>query len=334
MNGLDTQIASLRAYGYSTVEERFLHLVATHSGYFLRRQFVAYSSRPWDYCGRRFGNKLIAKRQARYVHLPAQKQAFSLCSRCIYKAAGIKRIRPYRDHTISQIETRLGILDFVLGNLDHKYLPAESDKISYFSGERAVQTHDLPSREFGGRYLIGAEEHFFTDGNPIFLQADSAQDTPVFTFFQGSGLDLDRFGQHLKSYLSLFHRLPKFDFWFLARHAALFDRAAKLFQDLVVVPLQSNPSSELLRYFRIQKQCDFRYRESISIEDVEFSRVMRSRFSGPHFASLYRAWRTNHISEFEIRSRIGGSDEPHGVRFKTQLVDPVGDPKELEGEPR
>lgn len=334
MNNLDTKIASLEAYGYSALEARFLHLVATHSGYFLRRQFVAYSSRPWGCCGRRFGNKLIAKSQARYVHLAAQKQVFSLCSRCIYKAAGIKRIRPYRDHAISQIETRLGILDFVLGNLDHKYLPAESDKVSYFSAEHDVPTHDLPSREFGGRYLTGADEHFFTDGNLIFFEVDSAQDIPVFTFFQDSGLDLTRLAQHLKSYLPLFHRLPKFDFWFLERHSALSDRAAKLFHDLVAVPLQANPSSDLLRYFRIRKQWDFGHRGSISIDDVEFNQVLRPRFTSPRFENLYHAWRTNHISESEIRSRIGGSDEPHAVRFKAQVVDPVDGPKELEGETR
>lgn len=120
MTSLDTPISSIRAYGYNLVEARFLHLVATHSGYFLRRQFVAYSRRPWDYCGSRFGNKLIARRQGRCIRLAAQGQVFSLCSRCIYKAANAERLRAHRDHSVSQIETRLAILDFVLSKVPNK----------------------------------------------------------------------------------------------------------------------------------------------------------------------------------------------------------------------
>jgi len=331
MTSLDTPIASIRAYGYSAVEARFLHLVATHSGYFLRRQFVAYSRRPWDYCGSPFGNKLIAKRQGRCIRLAAQGQVFSLCSRCIYKAANSDRLRAHRDHSVSQIEMRLAILDFVLSNPDCKYLSSESDKVSYFSAGHDVPTHDLPSREFGGRHVPYAEERFFTDGNPIFFMANSSEDVPIFTFSQGSGLDLTGFAQHLKSYLPLFHRLPRFNFWFLSRHSALSNQAADLFQETVVVPLQSNPSSQLLRYFRIRKQWDYGNRESITADDLVFQGEVRSRFASSRFENLYHAWRTDHLSEAEIRSRIGGRDEPHSVGFKAQVVEPVGEPKKLEG---
>lgn len=334
MTSLDTPISSIRAYGYNLVEARFLHLVATHSGYFLRRQFVAYSRRPWDYCGSRFGNKLIARRQGRCIRLAAQGQVFSLCSRCIYKAANAERLRAHRDHSVSQIETRLAILDFVLSNPNCKYLSCESDKVSYFSAEHNVPTHDLPSREFGGRHVPYAEERFFTDGNPIFFMADSSEDVPVFTFSQGSGLDLTGFAQHLKSYLPLFHRLPKFNFWLLARHSALSNQAAELFQETVVVPLQSNPSSQLLRYFRIRKQWDYGNRESITADDLVFQREVRSRFASSRFENLYHAWRTDHLSEAEIRSTIGGRDEPHFVGFRAQVVEPVGAGKELERVPR
>lgn len=334
MTSLDTQIASIRAYGYNAVEARFLHLVATHSGYFQRRQFAAYSRRPWDYCGNRFGNKLIAKRQARCIRLAAQEQVFSLCSRCIYKAANIERLRSYRDHSISQIETRLAVLDFVLSNPNCKYLSCESDKVSYFSAEHNVPTHDLPSREFGGRNVPYAEERFFADGNPIFFMADASEDVPVFTFSQGSGLDLTGFAQHLKSYLPLFHRLPEFNFWFLARHSVLSNQAAELFQETVVVPLQSNPSSQLLRYFRIRKQWDYGNRESIAADDLVFQGEVRSRFASSRFENLYHAWRTGHLSEPEIRSMIGGRDEPHFVGFRTQVVEPVGAAKKLERVPR
>jgi len=103
---------------------------------------------------------------------------------------------------------------------------------------------------------------------------------------------------------------------------------------MVVVPLQSNPSSQLLRYFRIRKQWDYGNRESITADDLVFQGEVRSRFASSRFENLYHAWRMDHLSEAEIRSMIGGSDEPHFVGFKAQVVEPVGAANKLERAPR
>ena len=39
----ESQLANLRAFGYTDVEARFLFLVATHCGYFTARQFLDFA---------------------------------------------------------------------------------------------------------------------------------------------------------------------------------------------------------------------------------------------------------------------------------------------------
>jgi len=92
----DSQLANLRAFGYTEVEARFLYLVATHSGYFTVRQFL-------DFAGARSG-----KRNARSVeklfgldHVSAQRyprrsMVYHLHSRPLYDAIGKGDLRNRR----------------------------------------------------------------------------------------------------------------------------------------------------------------------------------------------------------------------------------------------
>ena len=43
MNITPTHLEALKAFGYTEVEAQFLYLVATHSGYFTPRQFLAFT---------------------------------------------------------------------------------------------------------------------------------------------------------------------------------------------------------------------------------------------------------------------------------------------------
>jgi hypothetical protein len=47
MNIPRTQIDALQALGYTVDEARFLYLVATHSGYFVARQFLGFTGAYW-----------------------------------------------------------------------------------------------------------------------------------------------------------------------------------------------------------------------------------------------------------------------------------------------
>jgi len=104
-----------------------------------------------------------------------------------------------------------------------------------------------------------------------------------------------------------------------------------VFRDLVAIPLQSNPFSGLLRHFRIRKAWDLGDRGSMSEGDLAFRYQVKERSAGPRFESPYYFWRTNRIPESDIRSRIGGSDEPRIVQFHTQTVKAIGSKSEAPG---
>ncbi len=322
------QIECIKLLGYGEAEAQFLHLVATHSGYFLPRQFIQFAGVRPGSLTTEFWKKLKDNQHVRLCRLAATGNVFSMCSRTIYKQASVERARTLRDHQVEHIHTRLGILDFVLQNPSYRYLETEAEKFAYFTSQHEIPAYDLPSRKFGGRYLTKSTERYFTDGNLLFFIPDSSPETVNFSFFHGLGGSISRFAHHLESYLPLFHRLVRFDLWFLARDKIHFANASELFRDLITIPLQSNPSTDILRYFRIRKAWDFGDRCSLTESDLAFQDRVKQRFDGQRFENLYRSWRANRILESDIRSRIGGRDQPHIVQFHTQIVNPTGNTNE------
>jgi hypothetical protein len=61
MNINASHLEALKALGYTEAEARFVYLVATHSGYFVARQFLAFTNAHWGYRTNTFWNKLHTK---------------------------------------------------------------------------------------------------------------------------------------------------------------------------------------------------------------------------------------------------------------------------------
>src|SRR5260370_39555956 len=65
MNITPTHLEALKAFGYTEVEAQFLYLVATHSGYFTPRQFLAFTGAHWGKRTTTFWRKLQSQKHAR-----------------------------------------------------------------------------------------------------------------------------------------------------------------------------------------------------------------------------------------------------------------------------
>ncbi|HYT21332.1 MAG TPA: hypothetical protein VEW05_14010 [Candidatus Polarisedimenticolia bacterium] len=90
------------------------------------------------------------------------------------------------------------------------------------------------------------------------------------------------------------------------------------------IPLESDITEDLLRYFRVRKAWEEkRYRE-VGEGDLTFRNQVRSRFSGDRFEGLYRSWKNGHISDSAIRHGIGINDRKHTVSFDTFVLHPIG----------
>src|SRR5260370_13297547 len=110
MNISPAHLNALQALGYTEAEARFLYIVATHSGYFVARQFLAFTSAHWGKRTTTFWSKLHATKHARTACFPKSGTVYHLFSRPLYRQIERENIRQRRDHEIQYIPRLIAIL--------------------------------------------------------------------------------------------------------------------------------------------------------------------------------------------------------------------------------
>ena len=128
----ETSIENLRGFGYTEDEARFLYLVATHSGYFSTRQYLAFTGAKSGDKSMAFTQKVLGKGHATARLLLRNGRVYHLFSRLVYHAIGRENLRNRREHSVEHIRAKLAVLDFVSAHLDYRYLETETDKVDYF----------------------------------------------------------------------------------------------------------------------------------------------------------------------------------------------------------
>jgi hypothetical protein len=320
MNIAPAHLAALEALGYTAAEARFLYVVATHSGYFVARQFLAFAAAHWGYRTNTFWNKLHAKKHARTECFPKSGTVYHLFSRRLYRQIDRENIRNRREHEIEYIQRRIGMLDYVLSHPQWTYLETEPEKVSYFCAQLKVPNHVLPSKIYHGRKTSEPTVRYFVDKFPMFFGADASSTPVTFTYLQGQEAHLTEFVHHLEAYLPLFRQLSEFRFLYLARLDSHFEKAGELFRSLVTIPLGSDVSEELLRYFKIRKTWDLGLYASLSEADLIFRNQAKARFGSQRFEHLYRGWKVARVSETDIRREFGGGSCHTKVQFAAEVL--------------
>jgi hypothetical protein len=322
MNIAPAHLAALEALGYTEAEARFLYIVATHSGYFVARQFLAFTAAHWGYRTSTFWNKLHTKKRARTECFPKSGTVYHLFSRRLYRQIDRENIRNRREHEIEFIQRRIGMLDFVLLNQAHRYLETEPEKVRYFSNQLKVPSHYLPSKIYHGQRTSQPTVRYFVDKFPMFLGSLAPSTVVTFTYLQGQEVHLTEFVHHLEAYLPLFRQLSEFRFLYLARLDSHFEKATELFNSLVAIPLGSDVSADLLRYFQIRKAWDLGRYTSLTEVDLIFRNQAKTSFSGQRFEHLYRGWKAGRVTESDIYRDFGGSNRHAVVHFAAEVLCP------------
>ena len=98
MNIAPAHLEALKALGYTEAEARFLYIVATHSGYFVARQFLAFTGIHWGQRTTSFWKKLHTKKHARTECFPKSGTVYHLFSRRLYRQIDRENIRNRRQH--------------------------------------------------------------------------------------------------------------------------------------------------------------------------------------------------------------------------------------------
>jgi hypothetical protein len=322
MNIAPAHLAALEALGYTEPEARFLYIVATHSGYFVARQFLAFTAAHWGYRTNTFWSKLHTKKHARTECFPKSGTVYHLFSRRLYRQIDRENIRNRREHEIEFIQRRIGMLDYVLSHPQWKYLETEPEKVSYFCNQLKVPNHFLPAKIYHGQKTSQPTIRYFVDKFPMFVANDASSPVVTFTYLQGQEAHLTGFVRHLEAYLPLFRQLPEFRFLYLARLDSHFEKAKELFDSLVAIPLGSDVSADLLRYFQIRKAWDLGRYTSLSEVDLIFRNQAKTRYSGQRFEHLYRGWKVARVSESDICRDFGGSTRHATVHFAAEVLHP------------
>jgi hypothetical protein len=321
MNIAPAHLEALEALGYTEVEARFLYIVATHSGYFTARQFLAFSDAHWGKRTTTFWNKLKSNRHARTECFPQSGAVCHVFSRRLYRRIDKENVRNRRPHEIDFIKRRIVMLDFVLLNQGYQYLETEQDKIRFFCGTLGTEKHYLPARLYVGSQTARTSVRYFVDKFPMFLASPSPVVT--FTYIHDGAAVFTDFVRHLENYLSLFRQLSEFRLIYVSRTDSHFSKAAEIFHSLVKIPLESDIAGDLLHYFRVRKAWDEKQYAAVSDADLIFRNQARGRFTGDRFEGLYRGWKNGRVSESGIWQELGTNDRKRTVHFETYAVRPI-----------
>jgi hypothetical protein len=247
---------------------------------------------------------------------------YHLYSRRLYAQLDRENLRNRRRHALEFIKTRLLILDFILANQEHQYLETEPEKVSYFCDQLKIEKHCLPIKVYEGGPGSQPTARYFVDKFPVFFSSSSLGAPPVITF---SYVDLGQpnltgFIAHLAAYQALFRQLADFRFLYISRTPAHFDRAREQFTSLVKTPLESDVSTELLRYFKVRSIWDTKEFRTLTNNDLLFLNESRRRFHGERFEDLFRNWKAGRLREADIRSEFEQTVPNRKVFFAPYLV--------------
>lgn len=318
----EISIEHLRSFGYTEDEARFLYLVATHSGYFSTRQYLAFTGAKSGDKNMAFTQKVLGKGHATAHLLLRNGRVYHLFSRLVYRAIGRENLRNRREHSAEHIRTKLAILDFVLAHLDYRYLETEAEKVDYFCCTLGINRVLLPAKRYTGAIRRKTTDRYFVDKFPLFFASESLSSPVVtFSFVDPGQMSLRSFETHLLAYASLFSALPRLHFVYIATRPTHFESARKLFLAMTNQAPKTDRGEEVLRYFAVRKFWDAKQYSVLSADDIEFLNNAQKRFDDALTDIRYHQWAENRISSDMARAEFRDLGPKPEIRFSTEMVD-------------
>lgn len=318
MNAKPEHIAAIQRFGYNETEAAFLYLVATHSGYFTRNQFLRYSRQSKGCLVHRFTTRTQNEGHATAKEYGYQTLVFHLFSRQIYGAIDKDNLRNRRQLSKELIRTRLLILDFVLSDPTRQYLETEADKVRYFNSELGIPLTLIPCRAYKSQKTGSQTDRYFVDRFPIFL-SNELLPTPTFVYCDSNLPGLFGYLTHVRNYEQLLRRLHGFNLVYASPDSEKFRRAQRFFSRSFDSGTAID-AAELARYFDIRQLWENHKTESLTRADRDFLRDGDKRFHGDKFDSLFQKWSTGAVSQSDLQLQFDDSEAKQKASFSTHLL--------------
>ena len=315
-------IVAIKALGYTEDEARFLYIVATHSGYFVPRQFLDLTGASWGYRTDQLSKKLESRGHASWREYQDTGGVYHLFSKKLYAQIGKENLRNRRRHSVEFIKTRLVLLDFVIANQQYDYLETEERKVEYFCNELGLTKGSLPTKTYEGSSGNAPTLRYFVDKYPLFLDSSRPSSSSVVTlsYVDPGYSTLAGFANHLNAYRLLFRELTEFRFLLISNSAVHFADAEKCFSSLVKAPISTEIGADVLRYFRLRKAWDLKKYALFSNNEIEWLNAATRQFQGDRFDSLHAAWCSGKLTDDDVRRQFPPATPNRKAEFQTFLV--------------
>jgi hypothetical protein len=131
-------IPALESLGYTDREAAFLYLAATHSGYFLRRQFDYFTDRNKGAMVMRFLEKARVAGHIESLDYKQGWRVYHVFSRTMYRLLGDPESQRRRRKGDAQVRAWLMALDYVLENEGDRYLGSSDERLRFFADVRGI----------------------------------------------------------------------------------------------------------------------------------------------------------------------------------------------------
>lgn len=323
MNIPSEHVAAIEGLGYTETEARFLYLVATHSGYFTRRHFLAFTRQPNGCLTQRLLDRTVSRKHVRETEYGRKVHVYNLYSRCLYGPIDKENLRNRRRQSNELIHTRLLILDFILAHPDEAYLETEADKVAYFHETLGMPLPVLPGRIYRGLKSTSNTKRYFVDRFPVFIPRPentfSLPQVVTFTFCDTADASLLAYVTHLRNYEKFLRRLPEFNFIYASPDPKQFARARSFFERTFKDSGRVD-GHRLRRHFELRMLWDGPKSGQLTRADRDFLRDGIKRFDGEPFESAYQKWSTTGLSMDEVKELLGPRDRQPQRRFETYVL--------------
>jgi hypothetical protein len=288
------RVAALEPLGFSQRQTEFLVTVALHSGFCLRRHYMAFAGLKYGGGVREFLDRLVARGLARRSQFRADRgHVYHLHNSHIYAAINQNDNRNRRRTSPALIARKLMLLDYVIGEPSVDWYATEQDKVALFTTRFDIAPVYFPQRVYLARRLDEPNtSRYFIQKLPIFVTGKP----PVVSFvFLATDTTGHGFSQFLQEHLRLLNWLPA---WRIVAVAAKDLRglpacttALRRFVEALRTPRAPGEVAALHAHFDLRDRIDRKDLRDVTVRQIDEWRKSRGQFESPELCELYSRWK-------------------------------------------
>lgn len=304
-----TALDSLVRVGYTDREATFVYMTAVHSGYFLRRQFIASVKRERGGVATSFLRKAAELGHITALPCAEGRYIYHLHSKQVYRIIGRDDSQSRRMKSTPEIRRRLIALDYVLNHLGQEsFIESDEARQQLFSSLK-VKPEALHR---AAAFLPSVPTSFLQSEPPIVR----------FAFVDEAQRSTSRFAHFLEAYGGLIRSLERAVVAYASTSPMNFTAARRLFERFM--PLGNGTSACPLGIDHLVRWLETRHRfhsgrSAITPADHQLLLQGEAIYRAPVHMGLIASWGNGAMDADKVRRLFHA--ETHRAQFVTELID-------------